>query len=62
MAFCPGRRTQRAGSSAVAQAHWQAPRILKPLLKLGQCSYEVYLTHVFVVLGLFNLFVAAGNR
>jgi peptidoglycan/LPS O-acetylase OafA/YrhL len=45
--------------TAVAQALWQAPRILKPLLKLGQRSYEVYLTHIFVVLGLFNLFVAA---
>jgi peptidoglycan/LPS O-acetylase OafA/YrhL len=47
--------------TAVAQAQWQAPRILTPLLKLGQRSYEVYLTHVFVVLGLFNLFVATGK-
>jgi peptidoglycan/LPS O-acetylase OafA/YrhL len=47
--------------TAVAQAQWQAPRILKPLLKLGQRSYEVYLTHIFVVLGLFNLFVAANK-
>jgi peptidoglycan/LPS O-acetylase OafA/YrhL len=44
--------------AAVAQTQWQAPRILKPLLKLGQRSYEVYLTHVFIVLGLFSLFVA----
>jgi peptidoglycan/LPS O-acetylase OafA/YrhL len=47
--------------AAVAQTQWQAPRILKPLLKLGQRSYEVYLTHVFVVLGFFNLFVAANK-
>jgi peptidoglycan/LPS O-acetylase OafA/YrhL len=47
--------------AAVAQTQWQAPRSLKPLLKLGQRSYEVYLTHVFVVLGLFNLFVVAGK-
>jgi peptidoglycan/LPS O-acetylase OafA/YrhL len=47
--------------AAVAQTQWQAPRLFKPLLKLGQRSYEVYLTHVFVVLGLFNLFVAANR-
>jgi len=46
---------------AVAQRQWQAPSFLKPLLKLGQRSYEVYLTHVFVVLGLFNLFVVVGK-
>src|SRR5271170_941851 len=31
--------------AVAAQTQWQAPRILKPLLKLGQRSYEVYLTH-----------------
>ena len=46
--------------AASAQTHWQAPRILKPLLRLGQRSYEVYLTHVFGILALFSLFVAAG--
>jgi peptidoglycan/LPS O-acetylase OafA/YrhL len=46
---------------AAAQTQWHAPRILKPLLKLGQRSYEVYLTHVFVVLGFFSIFVAAGK-
>ncbi len=47
--------------TAVAQVPWQAPHILKPLLKLGQRSYEVYLTHAFVVLGLFRIFVAANK-
>jgi peptidoglycan/LPS O-acetylase OafA/YrhL len=47
--------------AAAAQTQWRAPRIFKPILKLGQRSYEVYLTHVFVVLGLFNLFVAANK-
>ncbi len=47
--------------AVVAQTHWQAPRILTPLLRLGQRSYEIYLTHMFVVLGLFSLFVAAGK-
>jgi len=45
--------------AVAAQTEWQAPRVLKPLLRLGQRSYEVYLTHVFVVLALFGLFVAA---
>jgi peptidoglycan/LPS O-acetylase OafA/YrhL len=44
-----------------AQTRWQALRILVPLLRLGQRSYEIYLTHVFVVLGFFSLFVAAGK-
>jgi peptidoglycan/LPS O-acetylase OafA/YrhL len=47
--------------TATAQTQWHAPRILKPLLKLGQRSYEVYLTHVFVVLGFFSIFVAADK-
>jgi peptidoglycan/LPS O-acetylase OafA/YrhL len=46
---------------AAAQSQWQAPRFFKPLLGLGQRSYEVYLTHGFVVLALFSLFVAAGK-
>ncbi len=47
--------------AVTAQTQWQAPRNLKPLLKLGQRSYEVYLTHVFIVLGFFSLFVAANK-
>jgi peptidoglycan/LPS O-acetylase OafA/YrhL len=47
--------------AAAAQTQWQAPRILRPLLRLGQRSYEVYLTHVFVVFAIFNLFVATGK-
>ena len=46
---------------AAAQTQWRAPVLLMPLLKLGQRSYEVYLTHGFVVVGLFSLFVAAGK-
>ena len=47
--------------AAVAQANWRSPRVLSPLLKLGQRSYEVYLTHMFVVFGIFALFVVAGK-
>lgn len=46
---------------AASQSHWKAPRILNPLLDLGQRSYEVYLTHMFVVLALFGLFVKLGK-
>ena len=45
----------------VAQTQWQTPRILAPLLQIGRRSYEVYLTHIFVVLGFFSLFVAANK-
>jgi peptidoglycan/LPS O-acetylase OafA/YrhL len=47
--------------AAVTQTRWRAPRLLKPLLLLGQRSYEVYLTHGFVVLGLFDVFLARGK-
>ena len=47
--------------AAVAQSQWRAPRILGPLLRLGERSYEVYLTHMFVVFGAFGLFVRAGK-
>jgi peptidoglycan/LPS O-acetylase OafA/YrhL len=47
--------------AAATQSQWQPPRILTPLRKLGQRSYEVYLTHIFVVLALFDLFLHAGK-
>lgn len=47
--------------AAAAQTEWRSPRILAPLLTLGKRSYETYLTHLFVVLGFFSLFLAAGK-
>lgn len=44
-----------------AQTEWKSPRVLAPLLIIGKRSYETYLTHLFVVLGLFSLFLAAGK-
>jgi peptidoglycan/LPS O-acetylase OafA/YrhL len=44
--------------AVAAQTQWSSPRILSPLVKLGQRSYEVYLTHMFVVFALFSLFVS----
>jgi peptidoglycan/LPS O-acetylase OafA/YrhL len=47
--------------ATAAQTRWRAPRILSPLLKLGQRSYEIYLTHMFVVFALFSLFLRANK-
>jgi peptidoglycan/LPS O-acetylase OafA/YrhL len=46
---------------AAAQTHWKGPRLLASLLRLGQRSYEVYLTHMFVVFALFAIFVKYGS-
>jgi peptidoglycan/LPS O-acetylase OafA/YrhL len=46
---------------AASQSRWRAPQLLYPLLKLGERSYEIYLTHMFVILGLFHLFVRIGS-
>ena len=47
--------------AASATTQWRAPRIVTPLLRLGQRSYEVYLTHMFVVFGFFAVFVRIGK-
>lgn len=46
---------------AVAQTRRKGPWIGRPILWLGQRSYEVYLTHMFVVYGLFGVFMAYGK-
>ena len=40
---------------------WRAPRILEPFLLLGRRSYEIYLTHMFIVFALLHIFLAAGK-
>ena len=47
--------------TASATTQWRGPRIVTPLLRLGQRSYEVYLTHMFVVFGFFAVFVCMGK-
>ncbi len=47
---------------ASTQAEWRAPRVLTLLLSLGQRSYEVYLTHLFVVFGFFQVFLNTGKQ
>jgi peptidoglycan/LPS O-acetylase OafA/YrhL len=47
--------------ATIAQTNWKSPSVMAPFRSLGQRSYEVYLTHMFVVFGLFQLFVLAGK-
>jgi peptidoglycan/LPS O-acetylase OafA/YrhL len=47
--------------AVAAQTGWRSPKFLRPLLKLGQRSYEVYLTHMFLVFALFEVFTAIGK-
>jgi peptidoglycan/LPS O-acetylase OafA/YrhL len=47
-------------SAAAAQTRWKSPRVILPLLILGRRSYEVYLTHMFVVFALFGLYKSAN--
>jgi peptidoglycan/LPS O-acetylase OafA/YrhL len=44
-----------------AETGWRSPRVLAPLLRAGQRSYEIYLTHMFVVIALAEVFLATGK-
>jgi peptidoglycan/LPS O-acetylase OafA/YrhL len=46
---------------AAAQTEWRSPRLLAPLRLIGQRSYEVYLTHMFVVFAFFDFFLSRGK-
>jgi peptidoglycan/LPS O-acetylase OafA/YrhL len=46
---------------AAARTPWRSPRLLAPLLGLGQHSYEIYLTHMFVVFALFDAYLATDK-
>jgi peptidoglycan/LPS O-acetylase OafA/YrhL len=41
---------------AAAHTQWRCPVVLRPLRRMGQRSYEVYLTHMFVVFAFLHLF------
>ena len=47
--------------TAAAGIRRRSPRIAAPLLALGRCSYEIYLTHMFVVFALYDAFVSLGS-
>ena len=44
-----------------AQTKWRSPRVFAPFLLLGHRSYEIYLTHMFVVFGFFHFFLLTGK-
>jgi peptidoglycan/LPS O-acetylase OafA/YrhL len=47
--------------AASATTRWHAPRALNFLLAYGRRSYEIYLTHMFVVIACFALFIRLGK-
>jgi peptidoglycan/LPS O-acetylase OafA/YrhL len=47
--------------AAASETRWRVARIFSPLLDYGRRSYEVYLTHMFVVFACFNVFLWAGK-
>ncbi|HEY6447468.1 MAG TPA: acyltransferase [Acidobacteriaceae bacterium] len=48
--------------AVTAHTGWRSPRVLAPLLLAGQRSYEIYLTHMFVVIVLAGVFITTGKR
>jgi peptidoglycan/LPS O-acetylase OafA/YrhL len=47
--------------AALGPSGWRAPLPLRALTGLGQRSYEIYLTHMFIVFALFHAFLRAGK-
>lgn len=47
--------------AVAAETQWRGPRFLAPILWLGRRSYEVYLTHMFLVIAVFGVFVKFGK-
>jgi peptidoglycan/LPS O-acetylase OafA/YrhL len=47
--------------AVAAQTGWRSPRVLAPLLLAGQRSYEIYLTHMFLVVSGAALFISVGK-
>ena len=43
------------------ETQWKAPSVLAPLLWMGRRSYEIYLSHMFVVLSLFAVYLSTGK-
>jgi peptidoglycan/LPS O-acetylase OafA/YrhL len=47
--------------AVAAQTCWRSPRVFLPLLMAGRRSYEIYLTHMFVVIAVAAGFAATGD-
>src|ERR1700731_3401984 len=41
--------------AATTQTEWRSPRVFALLVRIGRYSYEIYLTHMFVVFTFFGL-------
>ncbi len=48
--------------ASAAKSQWSAPRFFAPVLAYGRRSYEIYLTHMFVVFTVFDLFMTRTNH
>ena len=47
--------------AVAAQTGWRSPRVFLPLLMAGRRSYEIYLTHMFVVIAMAAGFAVLGR-
>ena len=47
--------------AASVESKWQAPKILAPVLAYGRRSYEIYLTHMFLVFACFDYFMTTSR-
>ena len=47
--------------TVAAQTQWTAPWVLAPLRWVGQRSYEIYLTHMFMLIAITQVYLAAGK-
>jgi peptidoglycan/LPS O-acetylase OafA/YrhL len=47
--------------AVAAETRWRSPAALAPLCWLGQRSYEIYLSHMFIVVALFGVYLRLGK-
>ncbi len=47
--------------AVAAETGWRSPPVFAPLLRAGQRSYEIYLTHMFIVVAMAAAFGATGH-
>jgi peptidoglycan/LPS O-acetylase OafA/YrhL len=47
--------------AVAAETQWKRPRVLAPVAWIGERSYEIYLTHMFIVIAVFSVFLHFGK-